>query len=69
MFTGMMNMGVLLECISPLNVYYIHFYCAHKCKGVNLKYVLFNILRWHRNCRPILGSVSHWKPVDALEGN
>lgn len=45
MLTDIMNMGALLEYISPLNVCYIHFYYAHKCKGANLKYVLFNILQ------------------------
>lgn len=29
----MMNMGALLEYISPLNVCYIHFYYAYKMQG------------------------------------
>lgn len=65
----MLDVGVLLEYICPLNACYIHFCNAHKCKGVSLKYVLFNVTRLHKSSRPILDSVSHWNPVSAMEGN
>lgn len=54
MFTNVVNMGALLEYISFLNVCCIHFYYAHKFKRVNLKYILFNVLQWHRNSGPFL---------------
>lgn len=69
MFTEMLDVDVLLEYLFPLNGCYIHFYNAHKCKRVNLKYVLFNVTRLHKSSRPILDSVSHWNPVSAMEGN
>lgn len=69
MFTDMLDVGVLLEYICPLNACYIHFCNAHKCKGVSLKYVLFNVTRLHKSSRPILDSVGHWNPVSAMEGN
>lgn len=64
----MINMDEVLEYISALNVCHTRFCNAHKCKGTNLKYVLFNVLQWHKTLRahPWL---NHWKPDDVLGGN
>lgn len=67
MFTDMLGVGVLLEYISALNTCYIHFYNAHKCKGVSVKYVLFNVTRLHKSSRPILDSVSPMEDNQVLK--
>lgn len=69
MFTDMLDMAVLLEYISPLNACHIRFCNAYRCKGVNLKDVLFNVMRLHKSSKPIPGSVSYWNPVSAMEDN
>lgn len=63
----MMNMDGVLAYISLQNVSCIHFYYTCKWKGVDVKYLLFNVLQSHKKSRPIFYSASHWKPNNMLE--